>query len=196
MNVGPVTLVGRHVRLEPMQLGHTEALIEIGVGYDIFRWYPFAIDTADDMCAYVRRCLADAAAGSAVPFVTVDQASGRVAGATSFLAIDRAHRRLEIGATWLGVAWQRTACNTEAKYLQLRHCFEELGCVRVEFKTDALNHRSRAALLRVGAVEEGTFRSHLICPGNRRRDSVYFSILDTEWPQVKPRLEVLLASGA
>jgi RimJ/RimL family protein N-acetyltransferase len=194
MEVEPVTLVGRHVRLEPMQASHTDALIEIGVGYDIFRWYPFAIDTAEDMRAYVQRCLADAAGGSVVPFVTIDQASGRVAGATSFLAIDRANRRLEIGATWLGVAWQRSACNTDAKYLQLRHCFEDLGCVRVEFKTDALNQRSRAALLRIGAVEEGIFRNHMICPGNRLRHSVYFSIVDTEWPLVKRRLEALLAA--
>lgn len=188
MQIEPVTLVGRHVRLEPMQPTHTSRLAEIGLGHDIFRWYPFAIDTVDDMRLYVERSVAGRADGSILPFVTVEQSSGEVVGATSYLAIDRANRRLEIGSTWLGVPWQRTACNSEAKYLQLQHCFETLGCIRVEFKTDSLNSRSRAALTRIGAVEEGTFRNHMICPGGRIRHSVYFSITDAEWPAVKARL--------
>jgi len=192
----PATLSGRVVRLEPMREAHLERLVEIGVGHDIFRWFPFAVETREDMRSYLAMAISGMKAGLAVPFVTVLQATGEVVGSTSFLAIDRAHRRLEIGATWLGTPWQRTACNTDAKYLQLRHCFEELGCARVEFKTDALNARSRAALLRIGAVEEGTLRSHMVCPGGRLRDSVYFSVIASEWPAVKAGLEARLAGAS
>ena len=195
MDPRPVTLRGRVVRLEPMGEAHLERLVEIGVGHDIFRWFPFAVETREDMRSYLAMAISGMKAGLAVPFVTVLRATGEVVGSTSFLAIDRANRRLEIGATWIGVAWQRTACNTEAKYLQLRHCFEELGCARVEFKTDALNARSRAALLRIGAVEEGTLRSHMVCPGGRLRDSVYFSVIESEWPALKGRLEAKLAGA-
>jgi N-acetyltransferase len=191
----PVTLSGRFVRLEPMRDVHLERLVEIGVGHDIFRWFPFAVETREEMASCVAMALAGVRAGLAVPFVTILQATGDVVGSTSFLNIDRANRRLEIGATWLGVPWQRSACNTEAKYLQLRHCFEELGCARVEFKTDALNARSRAALLRIGAIEEGTLRSHMVCPGGRLRDSVYFSVIDSEWSSVKRGLEARLATA-
>jgi RimJ/RimL family protein N-acetyltransferase len=192
----PVALAGRVVRLEPMRAEHAEALIAVGLGPALFRWFPFALDTADDMRGFVRAVLASAEVGASVPFVTSLQATGEVVGSTSFLAIDRANRRLEIGATWIGVAWQRTACNGEAKYLQLRHCFEELGCQRVEFKTDSLNARSREALLRIGATEEGTFRNHMVCPDGRLRHSVYFSVIDSEWPDVKRRLEARLEQQA
>ena len=189
MNIQPVTLEGRFVRLVPLSLEHYDAFAEIGLGHDIFRWFPFAVDNKDEMLSYVRGMLAMRDAGISLPFTTIERASGRIVGSTSYLVIDRANRRLEIGSTWLAPPWQRSACNTEAKYLQLRHCFEELGCIRVEFKTDSLNAKSRAALLRIGAVEEGTFRNHMICPGNRLRHSVYFSIIDTEWPKVKEALE-------
>jgi RimJ/RimL family protein N-acetyltransferase len=129
-----------------------------------------------------------------VRFVTVAKAIGRVVGSTSYLNIDRQHRRVEIGGTWTTPAWQRSAINTEAKYLQLRHAFETLGCIRVEFKTDALNSKSRQALARIGATEEGTFRNHMIMPDGRIRHSVYFSITDDEWPRVKAHLEGLLAA--
>ena len=191
----PVTLAGRFVRLEPMREEHLERLVEIGVGRDIFRWFPFAVETPEEMASYVAMAMAGMRAGVAIPFVTVLRATGEVVGSTTFLNIDRANRRLEIGATWLGVPWQRTACNTEAKYLQLRHCFEELGCARVEFKTDALNARSRAALLRIGAIEEGTLRSHMVCPGGRMRDSVYFSVIEPEWAAVRRGLEAKLAAA-
>lgn len=195
MNIRPVTLEGRFVRLEPLRREHTDRLIEIGVGFGIFRWYPMAVDNAEDMRRYVAYSLGEAERGALVPFVTVERASNQIVGATNFMAIDRPNRRLEIGGTWLGVPWQRTPCNTEAKYLQLTHCFEDLGCVRVEFKTDSLNQASRAALARIGAVEEGTLRNHMICPGNRLRHSVYFSILDSEWPAVKQGLEKRLQSS-
>ena len=184
----PVVLEGQYVRLEPLRLEHVDTFIGIGLGHDIFRWFPWPVETPAEMRAFIDYLFESQAQGIAVPFTTVDKASGQVVGSTSFLAIDRANHRLEIGATWLSPRWQRTACNTEAKLLQLQHCFEDLGCVRVEFKTDALNQRSRAALQRIGAVEEGTFRQHMICPGGRLRDSVYFSVIDREWPPVKERL--------
>ena len=141
------------------------------------------------MGRYVETALRWQAEGTALPFATVERRVGTVVGSTRFGNIDRPNRRVEIGWTWLGPRWQRTACNTEAKYLMLRHAFETWGCLRVEFKTDALNERSRAALLRIGAREEGTLRKHMITTTGRVRDSVYFSILDDEWPAVKERLE-------
>jgi RimJ/RimL family protein N-acetyltransferase len=123
----------------------------------------------------------------------VERSSGRVIGSTRFMNIDRVNRRVEIGSTWIAPAWQRTAVNTEAKYLMLKHAFEVWGCVRVELKTDALNQQSRDAILRLGAKEEGTLRKHLLTWTGRIRDSVYFSILDTEWPEVKARLDKKLA---
>lgn len=195
MNPQPIVLEGRFIRLEPMRPEHAEAFAAIGLGQDLFRWYPYSMDTPEDMRAFVRLSLAAQAKGIAVPFTTVSCDTGQVIGSTSFLKIERANRGLEIGATWIAPPWQRSACNTEAKYLQLRHCFEDLGCIRVEFKTDSLNHKSRAALARIGAVEEGTFRNHMICPGGRIRHSVYFSILDSEWPHVKQLLQDKLATG-
>lgn len=184
----PVILEGRHVRLVPLRREHENAFIQIGLGHDIFRWFPWSVETPAEMRAFVSYLLEQQGKKLAIPFTTIEKASGAIVGSTSFLAIDRPNRRLEIGATWLGVPWQRTACNSEAKLLQLRHCFEELKCIRVEFKTDSLNARSRAALTRIGASEEGTFRNHIICPGGRVRHSVYFSVIDNEWPHVKQRI--------
>src|SRR5262249_23670688 len=147
------TLVGRHVRLEPLRQAHFASLLEIGVGHEIFRWFPYALETREQMETYLNGCLTMMEGGGLISFSTIDQATDRVIGQTCFLNIDVGNRRLEIGGTWLGVDWQRTPCNTEAKFLQLQHCFEDLQCVRVEFKTDALNVRSRAALRRIGATE-------------------------------------------
>lgn len=194
MKIEPVTLEGRYVRLVPTELAHVDDFIRVGLGHDLFRWFPWAIETPEQMRASVLGALAMREAGQVLPFTTIDKRTGQVAGSTSYLAIDRAHRRLEIGATWLAPAWQRTVCNSEAKFLQLAHAFEALGCVRVEFKTDALNEQSRRALVRIGAIEEGTFRQHMVCPGGRLRDSVYYSILDREWPDVKKRLASGLCS--
>jgi N-acetyltransferase len=131
-------------------------------------------------------------AGTSLPFVTVETASGREAGLTRFMNIDCVHRRTEIGGTIIAPEWQRTFVNTEAKYLMLKHAFEEWGCIRVEFKTDSLNERSRNAILRIGAKEEGLFRNHMIMPDGRVRHSVYYSIVNSEWPAVKQRLEAKL----
>lgn len=194
MNPQPVTLTGKYVRLEPLGPQHLDALVEAGSGRGIFRFFPIRIESPDEVRAYLEYCMQQMASGDGVTFATVSLAAGRPVGGTSFLNIDRANRRLEIGGTWISPDWQRTACNTEAKYLQLRHCFEELACVRVEFKTDSLNERSRAALARIGAFEEGTMRNHMIVqPSGRYRHSVYFSVIESEWPAVKALLEAKLA---
>ncbi|HVP04967.1 MAG TPA: GNAT family protein [Dehalococcoidia bacterium] len=190
----PVTLGGRYVRLEPLGPQHFESLLEVAANRGIFRYFPVQIESPEEVRTYLGHCVAQMESGAGVTFTTVSLADERPVGGTSFLAIDRLNRRLEIGGTWIAPEWQRTACNTEAKYLQLRHCFEELGCIRVEFKTDSLNERSRAALARIGAVEEGTFRNHMIVqPSGRYRHSVYFSVIESEWPDVKARLEAKLA---
>jgi len=189
----PVTLTGRFVRLEPLSESHVDALVEVAAGKGIFRYFPIQIESPDEVRAYLGHCLAGLQFGDTITFATVSLADEQPVGTTTFLAIDRANRKLEIGGTWLAPDWQRTACNTEAKYLQMRHAFEDLGAVRVEFKTDSLNERSRAALTRIGAVEEGTMRNHMIVPGPRHRHSVYFSVIDSEWAAVKERLEGMLA---
>jgi RimJ/RimL family protein N-acetyltransferase len=193
VNPQPVTLSGRYVRLEPLGPQHFDALVEAGAGRDIFKYFPLQIESPEEVRTYLEYCVRQTEAGEAVVFTTVSLADNRPVGGTSFLNIDRHHRRLEIGGTWISPDWQRTACNTEAKYLQLRHCFEELGAIRVEFKTDSLNEKSRAALARIGAVEEGAFRNHMIVqPSGRYRHSVYFSVIEAEWPAVKAGLEARL----
>lgn len=192
-------LEGPGIRLEPMRADHLDGLCEIGLDPDISRLMPGDITTREQMAAYVKDALAARAALSAIPFVTVLLSGGqqqRIVGTTRFMSIDSRNRRMEIGATWIGKEWQRTRVNTEAKYLMLRHAFETLQCIRIEFKTDSLNDRSRAALLRIGAVQEGVFRNHLITAEGRIRHSVYFSITGEEWPRVKARLEGMLRERA
>ncbi|MGB2836839.1 MAG: GNAT family protein, partial [Candidatus Sulfotelmatobacter sp.] len=156
---------------------------------DIFRWIPYRIKTREDFQRLVEKIFEEQERGESVAFATVERGSGQVIGSTRFMNIDRANRRVEIGSTWIVPAWQRTAVNTEAKFLMLRHAFEVWNCFRVELKTDALNQKSRNAILRIGAKEEGTLRRHVITWTGRVRDSVYFSILDSEWPSVKTTLE-------
>jgi RimJ/RimL family protein N-acetyltransferase len=193
MTLAPVILEGRHVRLEPLSLAHLEPLCAVGLEGDIFRWFPEPVHSAADMRVFIDKAMQAQQVGTALPFATIDRASSRAIGSTRFGNIDMAHRRVEIGWTWLAPAWQRTPANTEAKYLMLRHAFEQLGCIRVELKTDALNDKSRAAILRIGAKEEGILRQHVITASGRLRDSVYYSILDKEWPAVKAVLEEKLA---
>jgi len=196
MNVQPVTLEGRHVRLEPLTLAHHADLCGAGLDEELWRWIPKAVRTAEGMREYIEIALRAQQDGSALPFATVERASGRAIGSTRFGNIDRGNRRLEIGWTWIGRQWQRTAVNTEAKYLMLRHAFETLGAMRVELKTDSLNERSRRAILRLGAVEEGTFRKHMMTESGRVRHTVYFSVIDEEWAGVKARLEGRLGGAA
>ncbi len=191
----PVTLEGAHVRLEPLASAHLERLCEVGLDAAIWRWSPAPVRTRAAMRAYVEAALAEQARGTALPFATVDKAAGLAVGSTRYGNIEPAHRRLEIGWTWIAPPWQRTYVNTEAKYLMLCHAFEALGCLRVEFKTDALNQASRRAIARLGAQEEGTLRRHMVTASGRLRDTVYYSILADEWPAVKASLEVRLAPG-
>ncbi len=189
MKVEPVTLDGRNIRLEPLSLAHLDELCAVGVEEELWRWIPTQIHSEADMRAYIEAAIEGQRQGSMLPFATIEKRSGRAIGSTRYANIDRSNRRLEIGWTWIAKDLQRTAVNTEAKYLMLRHAFETLRCIRVEFKTDALNERSRNAILRIGAKEEGTFRKHVITASGRVRDTVYFSIVDTEWSAVKEKLE-------
>ncbi len=189
MIVEPVTLEGRYVRLEPLSLDHHAALSTVGLDPELWRGTTSTVRTPEDMRAYIEEALSGQAGGQALPFATVARESGRVVGSTRFGNIERVHRRVEIGWTWIVPPWQRTAINTEAKYLMLRHAFETWGCVRVELKTDSLNERSRQAILRIGAKEEGTLRNHMITDTGRLRHTVYYSIIDEEWPAVKAMLE-------
>jgi RimJ/RimL family protein N-acetyltransferase len=194
MTVVPVTLEGRHVRLEPLAKAHVAGLGEVGLDEELWRWIPTQVRTAEEMAAYIETALEEQARGVSLPFAIVEKATGRAMGSTRYGNIDRAHHRVEIGWTWVAREWQRTAVNTEAKYLLLRHAFETLGCIRVELKTDSLNEKSRAAILRIGAQHEGIFRNHMITASGRIRHSAYYSIIDSEWPAVKARLESRLNS--
>lgn len=191
----PLTLEGSAVRLEPIRREHAALFWEVaGSDVDeIFRWYPYSMKSLEDFERQVDKVFAEQERGESVAFATVERSSGRVIGSTRFMNIDRANRRVEVGSTWIAPAWQRTRVNTEAKYLMLHHAFDGWQCFRVELKTDALNQKSRNAILRLGAKEEGTLRRHLITWTSRVRDTVYFSILDDEWPGVKSRLEEKLA---
>lgn len=190
MEVNPVVLTGRHVRLEPMTEGHVPGLAEIGVGQPFWDFMLYGnINTVDDMRSWVLDILSRAEKGTDLPFVAIHLASGRVAGATRYLNIMPQDRGLEIGGTWYGSEFQRTIVNTECKYLLLKHAFETLGCIRVQLKTDLRNERSQKAIERIGAVKEGVLRNHMILPDGRIRHSVFYSILDTEWPGVKAGLE-------
>jgi N-acetyltransferase len=193
----PVTLERSVVRLEPIRRDHSELFWDVAKHdlEDIFRWIPYSMRTPEDFRALVDKAFIEQVRGESVVFATVERGSGRTIGSTRFMNIDRANRRVEIGSTWIAPEWQRTAVNTEAKYLMLRHAFEVWGCMRVELKTDALNQKSRHAILRIGAREEGTLRRHLVTWTGRVRDTVYFSILDEEWGRVKEKLEARLRSG-
>jgi len=195
MQLDPVVLQGTHVRLVPMTLEHVPALWQAGGDPELWRWTASQVHGEADMRRYVHDALRAQAQGTALPFVTTVAETGQVVGSTRLANAEAAHRRVEIGWTWIARPWQRTALNTEAKYLMLRHAFETLGCLRVELKTDALNQRSRNAILRIGAREEGILRKHMVTEGGRVRDTVYFSVTDDEWPQVKARLEAMLAAG-
>ncbi len=175
-----------------MTMEHHAGLTAIGLDPEIWRLTVAVVRTPEEMRSYMESALRLQAEGSSLPFVTIERSAGRIVGSTRFGNYDPLNRRVEIGWTWLARAWQRTATNTEAKYLMLTHAFERLGCVRVELKTDVLNLPSRKAMMRIGAKEEGILRKHTLMWTGRYRDTVFYSILDQEWPQVKTRLETLL----
>ena len=193
MEIAPVTLTGRVVRLEPLSEQHAPDLTVAAHDERIWRYMLYAYpEDEEKMLAWVRDILARQAAGADLAFAVIHLASGRAIGATRYLEIRPEHRSLEIGGTWYATGFQRTAVNTECKYLMLKHAFEVLGCIRVQFKADARNLRSIRAIERIGAMREGVLRNHYILPNGGYRDSVYFSILDSEWPKVKERLEEML----
>jgi N-acetyltransferase len=193
--IQPVTLQGNYVRLEPMGEQHIPGLTEIGAGRDFWNFMLYGtIQTEADMRKWVADILERGKRGTDLPFVAVHLETGRVAGATRYLNIMPNDRGLEIGGTWYGLDFQRTAVNTECKYLLLQHAFEDLKCIRVQLKTDSLNERSQNAIERIGAKKEGVLRNHMILPDGRIRHSVFYSIIDIEWVDVKKRLESMLES--
>ena len=188
--ISPVILNGEYVRLEPMTEDHILGLAEIGVGQTFWDFMLYGrMDSVENMRNWVMDILSRAQNGTDLPFVAIHLASGKVAGATRYLNIMPKDRGLEIGGTWYGTEYQRTPVNTECKYLLLTHAFERLGCIRVQLKTDLRNVRSQKAIERIGAKREGILRNHMILPSGQFRDSVFYSILDSEWPEVKKRLE-------
>ena len=194
MEVKPVTLTGKVVRLEPLSEAHVPGLAAIGINKDdIWRYMPYGMmRNEDDIRRWVQDLLKQIPNGSVMPFAVIHLASGRVAGATRYMDIHPKDYALEIGGTWYGAEFQRTGVNTEAKYLLLRHAFEDLKCIRVQLKTDLRNERSQKAIERIGAVREGVLRNNMIMPDGYYRSSVYYSILDNEWPAVKARLEEMM----
>jgi N-acetyltransferase len=196
MDVRPVTIFGRFVRLEPLAEAHVPDLTLVAGDESIWRYMLYGtIRSEAQMLAWVRDLLGRQARGKDLPFAVIHCQSGKAIGATRYLDIRLADRGLEIGGTWYGVAYQRTSANTECKYLLLTHAFEQLGCLRVQFKTDLRNVRSQRAIERIGAVREGVLRSHMITPEGYVRDSVYYSIIAPEWPRVKVLLEEKLATN-
>jgi RimJ/RimL family protein N-acetyltransferase len=196
MEIEPVTLQGEYIRLEPLSLDeHLDDLVAAGADPNLFKWFPKDRSSPDEMRAFVEDALSAQERGTALPFATVLQDADEAIGSTRFGNIVPEHHRVEIGWTWITPSQQRTTANTEAKYLMLAHAFEEWNCVRVELKTDARNQRSIDAIRRIGATEEGTLRKHMQTHQGRR-DTVYFSILDEEWPAVKSMLESKLTESA
>jgi N-acetyltransferase len=183
MNLHPLVLEGRYVRLEPLSLEHLVSLCEASREWSL---------TLEKVRDGIESALRQQAAGSALPFATIDKVSGRAVGGTRYLNISSVDHRLEIGSTWLGKPWRRTAINTEAKFLMLEHAFERLGCIRVEFKVDVLNELSRAAVLRLGAKEEGTLRNYRLTAEGKIHDIVCYSIIEPEWLNIKARLRELM----
>ena len=192
----PLVFEGRHVRLEPLAWAHRDELLEHALDPDLWQWTLTRIHKPEDLDAFIETALGLRETGSVIPFATVDRATSRAIGSTRFANIDRENRRLEIGWTWLGRRFHRQAFNTEAKLLMLAHAFERMDCIRVEFRVNAPNARSRAAVARLGAREEGTLRHHQIAPDGRMLDWVYYSILREEWPAVRESLEQKLAAHA
>lgn len=184
----PVTLEGRLVRLEPMLPRHLDGLAQVAFDPALWRWTIARPTDRSGLEAWMATAMANGAAGSELPFVTVERASGRPIGSSRYMSIVPEHLRLEIGWSWVGREWHRSGVNREAKLLMLTHAIEVLGCHRVEFKTDSLNEPARGALLGIGTMFEGIFRNHMVMPEGRLRHSAYYSITDDEWPDVKTRL--------
>lgn len=190
-----VTLTGNLVELRPLRADDAPRLLEAAADGELWDLIFTVVPNAETVDRYIATALEWEAAGTAMPFAIVDRATGRVIGCTRYWKVDRMNRKLEIGHTWLSRSAQRTGINTEAKYLLLTYAFEEMGCLRVQFTTDELNERSQAAILRLGAVYEGIVRNERIMPNGRVRNSFRYSIIDSEWPEVKRGLERKMGTG-
>ncbi len=189
------TLLGNSVELHPLEPHHAQALVAAAADGELWNLKVTVVPSADTVDAYIDRALKGRIDGTVIPFVIVSTATGNVVGHTRFWKVDRANRKLEIGHTWVSASAQRSSINTEAKSLLLTYAFETMHCVRVQFTTDELNEKSRAAILRIGAKQEGIVRHERIMPDGRKRNSVRFSIIDDEWPEVKATLAERLARG-
>ena len=196
MEVGPVILEGQHVRLEPLTIAHEESLNAAAADGELWNSTVTFVPKRAEMADYIAAALREQAQGHDLPFVIIRKSSDQVVGTTRFYFIDRLNRHAEIGYTWLAASAQRSAVNTESKLLLLSHAFETWRCIRIALVTDVLNEQSRAAILRLGAKQEGILRNHLIMPGGRYRDSVCYGIIETEWPDVKARLTAKLGQYA
>jgi len=194
--LSPITLEGRHVRLEPLAHDHVDGLRRTTADGELWKLWYTTVPAPDELPAYVDAALAMQAAGTALPFAVRSKASGEIVGCTRYCQADAANRRVEIGYTWYAASVQRSAVNTECKWLLLRHAFEVLGCIRVELCTHWLNHRSRAAIERLGAKQDGVLRNHRILPDGSYRDTVLFSIIESEWPAVNTHLAFKLEQGS
>ena len=189
----PVTLEGTHVRLEPLAPQHLDGIIRAGEDDAVWTWLPYRPTTRAEYDAWLNDALTAQAKGHQLPFATIDRATGDVVGSTRIFFFYPPDRRVEIGGTWLAPSAQRTPINTECKLLLLAHCFDVLGCVRVELKTDARNQNSQRAIARIGGKYEGVMRKHMLTRGGFHRDSVYYAIVDDDWPDVRRRLQEMLA---
>jgi RimJ/RimL family protein N-acetyltransferase len=183
------TLVGQNIELRPLRLEHKQALLEAAADGELWNLKVTAVPGPETIDEYISTAMAGREAGTVMPFIIMQRETGRVVGSTRFWKIDPVNRKLEIGHTWLSASVQRSRVNTEAKFLLLTYAFEVMNCVRVQFTTDALNEKSRAAILRIGAKQEGIVRHERIMPDGRKRNSARFSIIDCEWPEVKARLQ-------
>ena len=190
--IEPVTLRGHVATLEPLTREHTPGLAQAAADGDLWRLWYTSIAPPDNMDDYVATALDMRERQDAMPFAVRDNASGDIVGCTRFFNVDAKNRRLEIGHTWYARRVQRTALNTECKLLLLTHAFEALDCIAVEFRTHWFNHASRTAIARLGAKQDGVLRNHQLTPDGTKRDTVVFSIIDSEWPAVRQHLRFLL----
>ena len=187
--VDPKTLEGPRIRLAPLSLSHHARLCSVGLDESLWRFTTIRLQTPEDMLTYVQAAIHERTEGKTLPFVIIEKSKGEIIGSSRYHNINTTQRRLEIGFTWIAVPWQRTSVNTEAKYLMLKQAFERYRCVRVEFKADSSNERSCRALKRIGAKQEGVLRNYVISSHKGVRDLILFSIVDSEWPEVKANLE-------
>ncbi|MCM3081105.1 GNAT family N-acetyltransferase [Brevibacillus invocatus] len=192
LQITPVILEGKRVRLEPLRQGHVEGIWEAGRHVSIWTYMSKKMESFQDAVAFISTAIDNEAKGTELPFVIIDKRDEKIIGSTRLMAISVRDKGLEIGHTWLTPSVWKTAVNTECKFLLLKHCFEALGCIRVQLKTDLRNHNSQRAIARIGGVKEGILRSHMIVQDGYVRDTVMFSILDREWSGVEEKLQMYL----